>query len=120
MVTRSRLSVTLVAALAILAANILACSGPEEGVCEPVPDDVVERTPPPLPPLEEFTIVHVQTRESNWSHSGECRVDYRFVISGVGGIWTKPSPMPRGPMNFFSTTAPVESGPIGPEGTVSW
>jgi hypothetical protein len=114
--TRSRLSLRLVTALAVLATNMLACSGLEEGICEPVPDAVVERTPPSLPPLEVLSIVHLQTLESNWSSSGECRVDYRFVISGVGGIWTKSSPGSPGPMNYFSTTAPVETGVIGPEG----
>jgi hypothetical protein len=100
----------------LLAPTLAACNGLEEGVCEGIPDAVVGRAPPELPPPEMFTIVHVQTREPNFSSSGDCRVDYEFVIGGVAGIWSKSSAGPAPPMNYFSTTARPESGTIGTEG----
>jgi hypothetical protein len=112
MLTRSHLSVILLAALAV-PLSLAACRGPGESVCERVPDDVLARTPPSLPAPEEFSIVFLRTEERGFTNSlGDCEVRYQFVVGGIGAVISPPGvyPPPQGPevAMHFSTTAAVD------------
>jgi hypothetical protein len=115
---RSRLSVTLLAVLAIpVAVTLTACSGPGESVCEPVPDEVFVQTPPPLPAPEEFSILFLGTQEPDFTNSlADCEVRYQFAVGGIGNVISPPAvfPPPEGPevAKHFSTTAQVDGSVV--------
>jgi hypothetical protein len=108
----SRLSVALLAVLAILVAVLAACSRPES-VCEPLPEEAVAQTPPPLPAPEEFNILFLGTQEPGFTNSlADCDVRYQFVVGGIGNVISPPGvfPPPQGPevAKHFSTTAAID------------